>query len=104
LGNDYLNYTLLGNPKDLDLLLDRIGKSQYVLLGESSHGTLEFYKWRGEISKRLIKEKEFSFVAVEGDWPDCFEVNKYVKGLSGIGQSPYSSPFFQQMADMDVGK
>ena len=84
-----LNYTLLGNPKDLDLLLDRIGKSQFVLLGESSHGTSEFYKWRGEISKRLIKEKEFSFVAVEGDWPDCFEVNKYVKGLSNTGQSAY---------------
>src|SRR5919112_3584807 len=84
-----LNYTLLSNSKDLDLLLDRIGKSQFVLLGESSHGTSEFYRWRGEISKRLIKEKEFSFVAVEGDWPDCFEVNKYVKGLSNTGQSPY---------------
>jgi erythromycin esterase-like protein len=84
-----LNYTLLGNPKDLDLLLDRIDKSQFVLLGESSHGTSEFYKWRGEISKRLIKEKGFSFIAVEGDWPDCFEVNKYVKELYGIGQSPY---------------
>src|SRR5919112_2177308 len=84
-----LNYTLLDNPKDLDLLLDRIDKSQFVLLGESSHGTSEFYKWRGEISKRLIKEKGFSFIAVEGDWPDCFEVNKYVKELYGIGQSPY---------------
>ncbi len=80
----------MGNPKDLDLLLDRIGKLQYVLLGESSHGTSEFYKWRGEISKRLIKEKGFSFIAVEGDWPDCFEVNKYVKGLYCIGQSHYS--------------
>ena len=60
-----LNYTLLGDPKDLDVLLDRIGKSQFVLLGESSPGTLEFYKWRIEISKHLIKEKEFSFVAVK---------------------------------------
>lgn len=90
MGNDCLNYTLLGNPKDLDLLLDRIGKSQYVLLGESSHGTSEFYKWRSEISKCLINEKEFSFIAIEGDWPDCLEVNKYVKGLYGIGQSHYS--------------
>jgi erythromycin esterase-like protein len=84
-----LNYTLLGDPTDLDALLDRIGKSQFVLLGESSHGTSEFYKWRIEISKRLIKEKEFSFVGVEGDWPDCCEVNKYVKGLSDTGQTPY---------------
>ena len=99
-----LNYTLSGNPKDLELLLDRIGKSQFVLFGGSSHGTSEFYNWCGEISKRLIKEKESAFVAVEGDWSDCFEVNKYVKVLSGIGQSHYRSPFFQQMAYMDVGK
>ena len=86
-----LNYTLLNDsPHDLDLLLDRVGESQFVLLGESSHGTSEFYKWRSEISKRLIKEKGFSFVAVEGDWPDCFEVNRYVKGFSGFGQSAYN--------------
>ncbi len=44
--------------------------------------TSEFYQWRSEISKRLIKEKGFSFIAVEGDWPDCYKVNKYVKGIS----------------------
>jgi erythromycin esterase-like protein len=85
-----LDYTLLSNPtKDLDPLLNRVGESQFVLLGESSHGTSEFYKWRGEITKRLIKEKGFAFIAVEGDWPDCFEVNKYIKGFSGSGQSAY---------------
>jgi len=46
--------------KDLDLLLDRIGDSQFVLLGEASHGTSEFYRWRTEITKRLINEKGFS--------------------------------------------
>lgn len=61
------------------MLLDRIGECQFVLLGEASHGTSEFYKWRSEISKRLILEKNFSFIAVEGDWPDCFRVNKYKK-------------------------
>ncbi len=86
----HLNYTLLSDSShDLDLLLDRVGESQFVLLGEASHGTSEFYKWRSEISKRLIKEKGFSFIAVEGDWPDCFEVNRYVKGFSGSGQSAY---------------
>jgi erythromycin esterase len=84
-----INYNLLGNPKDLDLLLDRIGESQFVLLGEASHGTSEFYKWRSEISKRLILEKNFSFIAVEGDWPDCFEVNKYIKGFSNSGKSAF---------------
>ena len=77
-----LNYNILSKPNDLDILIDRIGESQYVLLGEASHGTSEFYQWRSEISKRLILEKGFSFIAVEGDWPDCFEVNKYIKGFS----------------------
>jgi erythromycin esterase-like protein len=61
------NFTKLDNSKDLDILLDRIDDSQIVLLGEASHGTSEFYRWRTEITKRLIKEKGFSFIALEGD-------------------------------------
>jgi erythromycin esterase-like protein len=68
---------------DLDPLMNAIGDSRYVLLGEASHGTSDFYTWRAEISKRLVTEKGFSFIAVEGDWPDCYTVNQYVKGLSG---------------------
>jgi len=69
----------LNSSNDLDALLSKIGDSKYVLLGEASHGTSEFYKWRANITRRLISEKGFNFVAVEGDWPDCFEINKYVK-------------------------
>jgi len=69
----------LKSKNDLDPLLDRIGDAQYVLLGEASHGTHEYYTWRAQISKRLIEEKGFSFIAVEGDWPDCFEINKWLK-------------------------
>jgi erythromycin esterase len=68
-----------------------IGKDnvKYVLLGEASHGTSEFYTWRREITKRLIREKEFSFIAVEGDWPDCYNVNRYVKAMPDSGRSAY---------------
>src|SRR5690242_1852980 len=69
----------LANPSDLDPLLDRVGDARYVLLGEASHGTSEYYTWRTELSKRLIREKGFSFIAIEGDWPDCYRVNRYVK-------------------------
>ncbi|MUP46254.1 erythromycin esterase family protein [Gramella sp. BOM4] len=69
----------LGNSYDLEPLMERIGDSRYVLLGEASHGTHEYYTWRAEISKRLIKEKGFDFIAVEGDWPDCFNINKWIK-------------------------
>src|SRR5258708_5226881 len=72
---------------DLDPLLDRIGTARFVLLGEASHGTAEYYTWRTEISRRLIAEKGFSFIAVEGDWPDCYQVNRYIKGLPNSGDN-----------------
>src|SRR5205807_5723189 len=66
--------------RDLHPLVDRIGDARFVLIGEASHGTSEYYRWRAELTRRLIAERGFSFVAVEGDWPDCFEVNRWVKG------------------------
>ncbi len=69
----------LHTASDLDPLLQAIGDARVVLLGEASHGTSEYYTWRSTISKRLIKEKGFQFIAVEGDWPDCFEVNAAIK-------------------------
>ena len=76
----------LENEQNLDPLMDLIGDAKYVLLGESTHGTHEFYTWRAQISKRLISEKNFSFIAVEGDWPDCYRVNRYVKSYPHSGK------------------
>jgi erythromycin esterase-like protein len=73
------------DERDLDPLLDRIGDARIVLLGEASHGTAEYYTWRAKISQRLISERGFSFVGVEGDWPDCYRVNRYVKHYPGSG-------------------
>ncbi len=77
----------LESPADLDPLLDRIGEARFVLLGEASHGTSQYYRWRSQISRRLIQEKGFSFIAVEGDWPDCYRVNRFIKGYSDAGES-----------------
>ncbi|WP_400192842.1 erythromycin esterase family protein [Hymenobacter sp. B81] len=78
-----VNLTIPAHPlrtaADLDPLLAQIGDARVVLLGEASHGTHEYYTWRTALSKRLIQEKGFQFLAVEGDWPDCFEVNLAVK-------------------------
>ena len=71
--------TELSNYNDLDPVLERVGNAHYVLLGEASHGTHEYYTWRTKISKRLIHEKGFNFIAVEGDWPDCYTMNRYIK-------------------------
>lgn len=77
----------LAGKEDLTPLLNRIGDARVVLLGEASHGTAEYYTWRHLISERLVTEKEFSFIAVEGDWPDCYRVNRYVKGAPNSGAS-----------------
>ena len=60
---------------DLNAILESVGEANIVLLGEASHGTSEFYSVRAEISKRLIEEKGFSIIAVEGDWPPSRQVN-----------------------------
>jgi erythromycin esterase-like protein len=80
----------LKTSADLDPLLDLIGEAKYVLLGEASHGTHEYYTWRTHITKRLIAEKGFSFIAVEGDWPDCYRLNRYVKGYPEAGKTAHS--------------
>jgi erythromycin esterase-like protein len=70
-----------GTARDYDQLLNLIADARFCLLGEATHGTYEFYRERAEITKRLIREKGFTAVAVEADWPDAFRVNRYVRGL-----------------------
>lgn len=79
---------VLRHTADLDPLMDRIGDAHHVLLGEATHGTHEFYTWRTAISKRLITEKGFRFLAVEGDWPDCYRINRYIKGYADSDKQP----------------
>ncbi|HEX8323517.1 MAG TPA: erythromycin esterase family protein [Tepidisphaeraceae bacterium] len=62
-------------------LLDAIGNARFVLLGEASHGTHEFYAIRNRLTQRLIAEKGFTAVVVEADWPDAWRVNRYVRGF-----------------------
>ena len=79
----------LENMEDLDPLMDYIGDAKYVLLGEASHGTHEYYTWRAKITQRLIQEKGFAFVGVEGDWPDCYRLNRFAKGYTNSGKDIY---------------
>jgi erythromycin esterase-like protein len=74
---------LTGAPGSYDPLLALVGDAQFVLLGEASHGTHEFYRTRAEITRRLIEEKGFTAIAVEADWPDAHRVDSYICALSG---------------------
>lgn len=77
---------------DLDKLVDRIGSSRVVLLGESTHGTEEFYDLRAAITMKLVRERGFNIVALEADWPDMEGVNDYIHGRrdswSGFARFP----------------
>ena len=64
---------------NLESLLQRIGAARIVLLGEATHGTSEFYRMRARISRELIERKGFSFVAIEGDWPDAARIDHFVR-------------------------
>ncbi len=76
------SYPLQGMPADYDRMLEAIGGARFVLLGEATHGTHEFYRARATITQRLITERGFNAVAVEADWPDSYRVNRYVRGRS----------------------
>jgi erythromycin esterase-like protein len=73
---------LSGTPGDYDELLALVGDAQFVLIGEASHGTHEFYRERAVITQRLIVEKGFDAVCIEGDWPDAVRVHRYLQGTS----------------------
>lgn len=72
-------HRLTDAAQDYDPLMNLIGDARFVLLGEASHGTREFYHERAEITQRLIKEKGFTAVPVEADWPDAYRVNRYLR-------------------------
>lgn len=81
---------LLGVDSDYDAIIrvvreDASGNTKgkiFVLIGEATHGTAEFYRIRAEITRRLLVEEGFDAIAVEADWPDAYRVNRYVSGQS----------------------
>jgi erythromycin esterase-like protein len=76
---------LTGDRTDYDRIVDRAAGARFVLLGEASHGTHEFYRERAEITKRLITEDGYTAVTAEADWPDAYRVNRFVRGESDDG-------------------
>jgi erythromycin esterase-like protein len=73
-------HPLTGTKNDYSPLLDEIGDASLVLLGEATHGTSEFYAIRAEITKELITKKGFQTIGIEADWPDAYQVHRYIQG------------------------
>ena len=72
----------LASSNGLAPLLDLIGDARLVLIGEATHGTDEFYRVRAELTKALVRGKQFNLVAAEADWPDAYRVNRWVRHAS----------------------
>jgi erythromycin esterase-like protein len=87
---------LSGARDDYDPLLEIIGDARFVLIGEASHGTHEFYRERAEITKRLVEEKGFTAVAAEADWPDAYRVNRFVRGVGSDRDAEEALTDFQR--------
>lgn len=71
---------MYGARDDFAAMLARALHAEFVLLGEASHGTHEFYRIRAELTKRLIREGQVAAVLLEADWPDAWRVHRYVTG------------------------
>ena len=74
-------HPLTGGARDYDPLMELIGDNRFILLGEATHGTREFYRERARITRRLIEEKGFGAIAIEGDWAEVERANRWVRGL-----------------------
>src|SRR4051794_41355495 len=82
----------LRDPADLDPLLGRVGDARVVAIGEASHGTHEYYALRTALTRRLVTQRGFDFVAVEGDWPHCYPGKRSVKLPPRAGDEPHHPP------------
>jgi erythromycin esterase-like protein len=87
---------LNGAADAADEILSLVGEARFVLIGEASHGTHEFYECRAAITKRLIAEKGFSAVAVEADFPDAYRVNRFVRGIGADKEAERALGNFQR--------
>jgi erythromycin esterase-like protein/predicted phosphoribosyltransferase len=73
----------IDSPEALAPLIQRFRSCKTVLLGESTHGTSEFYRMRDRISRILLEGEGFEFLAVEGDWPDLAKLHRYIRRGEG---------------------
>ena len=60
----------------LNGLIESLADKRIVAIGESTHGTSEFYRLREIITKRLIEEKGFNLVVLESPYDDIEILNK----------------------------
>lgn len=94
----------LSELDDYSSLLQEIGDARFVMIGEATHGTHEFYQTRIKITQQLIKQKGFMAVAIEGDWTDAHRVHRYLQGRDDAQDSENALNDFKRFPILDVEK
>jgi len=65
---------------DFTQAVDILKSKQFVSLGESSHGTKEFYEAKTEIIKGLIEKGNFRTIFIETDYASLIYLNQMLQG------------------------
>ena len=65
---------------DLASLDDDFSKALIIGMGESTHGTHEFFLNRHRVFKYLVEKHQFNTFFLEADYGSCLRINRYVNG------------------------
>ena len=68
---------------DMQALKPLVGNARIVSLGESTHGTREFFQLKHRMLEFLATEMGFSIFSIEASMPEAYRLNDYV--LNGKG-------------------
>jgi len=76
------------SPDDLDLtrFRDVVGSARIVALGESTHGTSEFFVVKHRLLEYLVCELGFTVFAIEANQLAVERINRYVQGGEGAAR------------------
>lgn len=95
------------NDSDLQQLDRYFKTAQVVGLGESTHGTHEFWMMRFRIFQYLVKHHDFSIFFLEADYANCLRLNRFILGsdddveeaIQDLGQWPWITAEMVEIAN-----
>ena len=75
--------TFIKSYNNINSIINKIpSETEVLLLGESTHGTEEFYQIRSDITKHLVENNDYNIILFETDWFNLYNVNKYINNNS----------------------
>lgn len=79
---------------DFSFFAEVIGDARIVALGESTHGTSDFFRLKHEVFKYLVEHHGFRVFALEDHMLACERVNRYILGQVDLSTEKAMSQLF----------